>query len=67
MYIYTYKSYICITSFQSASGDRVSELFAYIIYEGFHINLWECSMQGYCCVFSIQVYIIKFAYRVYTM
>ena len=54
MYIYIY-IYIYI---QSASEDSGCGLFAYRIYEEFHINLWECSMYGYCYIFfSIQVYI----------
>ena len=44
---------------QSASDDSGCGLFAYRIYEDFHINQWECSMYGCCYIFSIQVYITK--------
>ena len=58
IYIYT----------QSASEDSGCGLFAYTVYEEFHINLWECSMNGYCYLFfPIQVYITKLTYSAYTV
>ena len=56
-----------MSNIKSASEDNACGLFAFRIYEEFHINLWECSMYGYCYIFPIQLYIIKLTYRVYTM
>ena len=63
MYTHNY-IYIYI---QSASEDNRCGLFTYRIYEELHINLWECSIYGYCYIFPIKVYIIKLTYRAYTM
>ena len=56
IYIYIYMCVCvcvcgCINNIQSASQDYGCGLFVYRIYEGFHINLREYSMYGYCCVF----------------
>ena len=61
--------YIYIYNQPASEGSEIG-LFAYRISEEFHINLWECSMYGYCytfccCFFSIQVYITKRTYRAY--
>ena len=50
IYIYIY-IYIYI---QSASKDNGCGLFVYGMYEKFQINPWECLMNGYCYIFSIQ-------------
>ena len=57
---------IYIYDIQSASEDNGYGLFAYRIYEEFHISLLECSMYGNCYIFSIKVYITKLTYRAYT-
>ena len=78
IYIYIYKwykekwqiyiyIYIYISNILSASKDNGCGLFMHRIYEEFHINLWECSMYGYCYIFPIQVYIINLTYRLYSM
>ena len=64
IYIYIY---IYISNIQSASVNNGWGLFAYWIFEEFHINLRECLMYGYCYIYPIQVYIIKLTYRMYTM
>ena len=52
--------YVYISNIQSAYKERKFVLFVYRIYKEFHINLWECSMNGYCYMFfSIKVYILK--------
>ena len=43
-----------IIKIQSASRDNGCGLFAYRMYEGFYINLSECSMYGYF-VFQPQI------------
>ena len=43
--------YIYISNILSVSEDYGCGLFMYGIYDGFHINLWECSMYGYCYIF----------------
>ena len=59
--------YVYISNIQSVSKDSWCGLFVYRIYEELHINRWECSMYGNYCIFSIQVYITKLTYRVYTV
>ena len=66
IHIYIY-IYIYISNIQSAFEDDGNGLFVHIIYEEFHINLWEGSMYGHCYIFSIQVYITKLTYRAYTI
>ena len=43
--------YLYTAVISSASEDNGCRLFVYRIYEVFHINLWECSMYGYCYIF----------------
>ena len=39
-----------------------------IEYKEFHINLWECSMNGYYYIyFPMQVYITKLIYRAHIL
>ena len=60
IYIYIY--------IQSAFEDSGCGLFAYRIYGVYHINLYECSMYGFCYIsFSFLVYITKLTYRVYAV
>ena len=64
IYIYIY-IYIYI---KSASENSGCGLFANRIYEEYHINLWECSMNGYCYIsFSFQVYITKLTNQTYAV
>ena len=42
--------YIYISNIESASEDSGCGLFAYRIYEEYHINLCECSLYGYCYI-----------------
>ena len=67
IYIYIY-IYIYISTIQSASEDSGCGLFVYRIYDEYRINIWECSMYGYCYIsFSFQVYIIKRTHRAYVV
>ena len=65
IYIYIYIC-ICIWVISSQRSKTVCGLFAYRIYEEFHIHLWKCSMYGYY-IFPIEVYIINVIYSVYTI
>ena len=49
LYIYLYRCYLSTYLFiQSASENSGCGLFLFRIYEEYHINLYECSMYGYC-------------------
>ena len=61
MYIYIYV-YI-----QLASKDYGSGLFMYSVYEGFHINLRDCSMYGYCYKFFSGLYKKTHIQKVYNV
>ena len=52
IYIYIYKR---VSYIQSASEDSWCGLFAYRIYEGFYIHLWECSMYSYSDLIGIYI------------
>ena len=47
------KPYIYLSNIQAASKDSGCGLFMYRIYEGYPINLWECSLYGYCYIFFL--------------
>ena len=50
------------TYIQLTSEDNGCGLSAYTLNEGFQMNLWECSMNGYCYRFFYP----KLTYRAYT-
>ena len=53
IYIYIYY----ISNIQPASEDSGCGLFAYRLYEEFHVNLWECSIYANCYIFFLPKFI----------